>query len=305
MLVVAFSRQSRRIAIAHAANRMTSRPTMTAFVSAARLAMPMTQNEITIQMPSRMFTISSQTCGTDTANAENTTIATPRIQAFHDAPLSVPAKPITHGEMNSQMPISRLSQSCQRFSLITLTSDYQVIVGRSDDSRIPSPRTQAQKNLATFTTTSDWLQLRSPFNGAERIRALRVLLAGDEQLGGDRDGDRAGMLARDGDRGSDRAADARERVGEAARGEPAFELRAFGLGPDQADVRPVVSRERGFDERKVERVTVRRDHDERAGRRVRHLLVGRVGCDDFDVRRHAGRKVRCTLVDPAHLRRHD
>src|SRR5579864_170934 len=146
--VGALLRQSRFIAIAQAANRMTSRPTITALVSTARLVTPMTHDEITIQMPSRILMTSSHACGIDTAIAENTTIATPRIHAFHDAENSVPAKPSTHGDMNSHTPISRLSQSCQRFSFMTTppVTKYQLDALR--DSGFPLPDLIGHKNLA-------------------------------------------------------------------------------------------------------------------------------------------------------------
>src|SRR6185437_1751716 len=144
--VGALCRQSRFIAIAQAANRMTSKPTITAFVSTARFVMAMTHDEITIQMPSRMLMTSSHACGIDTAMAENTTIATPSIHAFHDAESSEPAKPSTHGDMNNHIPISRLSQSCQRFSFMT----YLLLPSTRLDAPVGSgfPR---QRPLATKT----------------------------------------------------------------------------------------------------------------------------------------------------------
>src|SRR6185437_11349155 len=101
-------------------------------------------------------------CGIDTAIAENTTIATPRIHAFHDAENSVPAKPSTHGDMNSHTPISRLSQSCQRFSFMTTPPVTKYHLDALRDSGFPLPDLIGHKNLAGFTTGG-------PVSGCARV----------------------------------------------------------------------------------------------------------------------------------------
>src|SRR5579862_1031881 len=297
--------------IAQAANRITSRPTMTKFVSTARLATPMTHDEITIQMPRRMLMTSSQAWGTDTAAAENSTITAPRIHAFHEAAALVATKPITHGEMNSQMPISRLSQSCQRLSFMTYLQllDICLTRWRKQDS-VATPR-RSEKICSIYKqeparSVGAFSALVRQFKTARCIRLALACLARHQYLGCDGDGDRARLLAADADVGADRAVDARECLPrDAARFEATLELGALGLRADEAEIAPVVAGERRFDQCVIERVAVRGHDDEGARRRVRDLVLGRIGRDDLDVRGDMRQEIVGARIDPSHLRGND
>ncbi len=144
-----------------------------------------------------------------------------------------------------------------------------------------------------------------PQRGARRGGGKRAF-APLQDLRGDGDGDRAGVLApRQSRAHPHRAGDAIDRVrGQAARVEAPRELRALGARADHAEVTPVVrARERGRDELEVERVAVRGDDHRGAGRGGAQLGFRQVGGDDFDV---AGRRLRKGVfagVDPAHAHR--